>query len=89
MFNFLHSTKEMNFLIRYWTMNGRSKSGVLVARTLGSWVRIPLEAGRHVCMYVRALCRSRPCDGPTLPISRSLPNVEKNSQFQKLLLLDR
>jgi hypothetical protein len=56
-------------------------------RSLGSWVRIPLEACMYVCMsafYCFAfLCRYRPCDG-SIPRQRNPTKMSKFFTFSEV-----
>jgi hypothetical protein len=74
----------------------------LTARTLGSWVRIPLDAWTYVSvfLYFVVLCRQGTCDGP-IPLQGALPKYlkvftvsvvhykPKRSQRQKTVLHTR
>jgi hypothetical protein len=56
------------------------------ARTLASWVRIPLEAWMSMCVYsvfvLYRVCRKRPCDG-LIPRPRSPTDCEKDQETEK------
>jgi hypothetical protein len=56
-----------------------------LARTLGSWVRIPLKAWMSVCAFILCLCcpvcRWRPCDGLILR-PRSLIVCVKKKDYE-------
>jgi len=56
-----------------------SRVWFLTARTLGSWVRIPLDAWMYVgvCLSHSFMYRYRPCDGPVPSPKRVLPKCLK------------
>jgi hypothetical protein len=72
------------------TMAAWSKAWVLTARTLGSWVRIPLEAWMCVRLSLSnsVLCRFRPCNGLPPSLTKE-PYQSSNRGFEKLEILQQ